>query len=110
MTQLSGQDASVLYIENDSIKSHFSVLTLYDQSTLKTPLRYRDILAYFDERVSGMPIFRRKLYPVPMDLDAPYSVLPKQGRSSAPPDGQSGAGDAHRCVGVHDRHGQLRAR
>jgi diacylglycerol O-acyltransferase len=72
MSQLAGQDASFLYLENDSIKSHFSVLTVYDQSELKAPLRYRDILAYFNERVSAMPVFRRKLYPVPLQLDAPY--------------------------------------
>jgi diacylglycerol O-acyltransferase len=87
MTQLAGQDASFLYIENDSIKSHFSMLTIYDQSLLKAPLRYRDILAYFDERVAGMPVFRRKLYPVPMDLDAPYF-----------------ADDAHFNIKSHVRH------
>jgi diacylglycerol O-acyltransferase len=72
MTQLAGQDASFLYLENETIKSHFSMLMVYDQSKLKEPLRYRDILAYFDERVAGMPVFRRKLYRVPLDLDAPY--------------------------------------
>jgi WS/DGAT/MGAT family acyltransferase len=72
MQQLAGQDASFLYIENESIKSHFTILTVYDQSALKKPLRYRDILTYFDARIAGMPVFRRKLFPVPLDLDAPY--------------------------------------
>ncbi len=72
MQQLAGQDASFLYVENESIKSHFTILTLYDQSKLKKPLRYRDILTYFDARIAGMPVFRRKLFPVPLDLDAPY--------------------------------------
>ena len=72
MSQLSGHDASFLYLENDSIKSHFTMLAIYDQSELKAPLRYRDILDYFNSRVAGIPVFKRKLYPVPLDLDAPY--------------------------------------
>jgi diacylglycerol O-acyltransferase / wax synthase len=87
MTQLAGQDASFLYVENDTIKSHFSMLTVYDQSALKAPLRYRDILAYFDERIAGMAVFRRKLYRVPLDLDAPYF-----------------ADDAHFNIESHIRH------
>ena len=72
MQQLAGQDAAFLYVENESLKTHFTLLMIYDQSALKKPLRYRDILAYFDVRMAGMPVFRRKLFPVPFDLDAPY--------------------------------------
>jgi hypothetical protein len=74
MKQISGQDAIFLYMENDAVKTHFSLLTIYDQSTLERPLRYRDILAYFEERMRGLPFFKRKLYPVPFELDSPYFV------------------------------------
>lgn len=74
MTQLKGQDASFIYVENESLKTHFTVLTVYDQSELEAPLRYQDILQYFGERIRGLPIFRCKLHHVPFELDAPYFV------------------------------------
>jgi len=74
MSQLSGQDAGFLYIENDTVKTHFTLMMIYDQSGLAEPLRYRDILRYFEERMPGLPVFRCKLHRVPLELDAPYFV------------------------------------
>lgn len=72
MSQLSSHDVGFLYAENDTFKTHATLLAIYDQSELKQPLRYRDILGYFDSRIAGMPVFRRKLFRVPLELDAPY--------------------------------------
>lgn len=75
MMQLSGQDATFLHLESAAVKTHFTVVTIYDQSTVPGGvLRYREIVAYFDRIMSALPIFRRRLQRVPMDLDAPYLV------------------------------------
>lgn len=75
MMQLSGQDAAFLHIESASVKTHFTVVTIYDQSTVPGGvLRYREIVAYFDRIMAAMPIFRRRLQRVPAALDAPYLV------------------------------------
>lgn len=75
MMQLTGQDAAFLHLESAAVKTHFTVVTVYDQSTVPGGvLRYRDIVAYFDRIMSAMPIFRRRLQHVPLHLDAPYLV------------------------------------
>jgi diacylglycerol O-acyltransferase / wax synthase len=75
MDQLAGQDAAFIYLENEVLKTHFTMLTIYDQSTAPGGnLRYRDVLRYFEDRILGMPVFRRKLHHVPLELDAPYFV------------------------------------
>lgn len=75
MRQLVGQDATFLHVETATIKTHFTILTIYDQSGVPGGvLRYRDILQYFDQRLTPLPVFRRKLVNVPFNLDAPYWV------------------------------------
>jgi len=75
MDQLKGQDAAFIYVENEALKSHFTMVAIYDQSTVPGgSLRYRDVLRYFEERIQGMPVFRRKLHHVPLELDAPYFI------------------------------------
>jgi WS/DGAT/MGAT family acyltransferase len=75
MRQLIGQDATFLHVETATIKTHFTILTIYDQSAVPGgALRYRDILKYFDQRLTPLPVFRRKLVNVPFNLDAPYWV------------------------------------
>jgi len=75
MDQLTGQDAAFIYVENEALKSHFTIVTIYDQSTVPGgSLRYRDVLRYFEDRIRGMPVFRRKLHRVPLELDAPYFI------------------------------------
>jgi diacylglycerol O-acyltransferase / wax synthase len=75
MFQLSGQDAAMFQLESAEVKTHFTVVTIYDQSTAPGgKLGYREILAYFDEVMAGLPIFRRKIREVPFGLDAPYLV------------------------------------
>jgi diacylglycerol O-acyltransferase len=79
MDQLTGQDAAFIYAENDALKSHFTIITLYDQSTVPGgTLRYREVLSYFEDRIKGLPVFKRKLYRVPLELDAPYFVEDEQ--------------------------------
>ena len=75
MRQLVGQDATFLHVETATVKTHFTILTIYDQSMVPGGmLRYRDILKYFDQRLTPLDVFRRKLVPVPFNLDAPYWV------------------------------------
>ncbi len=51
MRQLVGQDAAFLHVETATVKTHFTLLTIYDQSTAPGGrLRYRDILEYFEQR------------------------------------------------------------
>lgn len=57
------------------MKTHFTVVTIYDQSTVKGgKLGFQEILSYFDKVMAGLPIFRRKVCGVPFNLDAPYLV------------------------------------
>ena len=75
MRQLVGQDAAFLHVETATLKTHFTLVTVYDQSTVPGgKLRYRDILEYFNQRLTPMPVFRRKIVEVPFQLDAPYFV------------------------------------
>jgi diacylglycerol O-acyltransferase len=75
MPQISGQDALFIHTETPTFKSHFTILTIYDQSTVEGGvLRYRDIVEYFDKMLSPMPVFHRKLLPVPLQLDSPYWI------------------------------------
>lgn len=75
MLQLQSQDAGFLHLESASVKTHFTMITIYDQSTVPGgKLRYRDILAYFDRVMGAMPVFRRKLLRIPLSLDTPYLV------------------------------------
>ncbi len=75
MRQLVGQDAAFLHVETATVKTHFTLLTIYDQSTVPGGrLRYRDILEYFEQRLTPLPVFRRRIVEVPFQLDAPYFV------------------------------------
>lgn len=75
MRQLVGQDAAFLHVETATVKTHFTLLTIYDQSTAPGGrLRYRDILKYFEQRLTPLPVFRRRIIEVPFQLDAPYFV------------------------------------
>ena len=75
MRQLVGQDAAFLHVETATVKTHFTLLTIYDQSTVPGGrLRYRDILGYFEQRLTPLPVFRRRIVEVPFQLDAPYFV------------------------------------
>lgn len=75
MHQLTGLDASFLYMETPNAPMHISGLSIYDQSTAPSgKVRFKDVIAHFNERVRPIPTMTRRLVEVPFDLDHPYWV------------------------------------
>jgi diacylglycerol O-acyltransferase len=75
MQQLTGMDASFLYMETPNAPMHISGLAIYDQSTAPGGgVRFKDIIENYNHRLRAIPIMTRKLVEVPMNLDHPYWV------------------------------------
>ncbi|MEM7610605.1 MAG: wax ester/triacylglycerol synthase family O-acyltransferase [Pseudomonadota bacterium] len=75
MHQLSGLDASFLYLETANTPMHIGSLCIYDQSTAPGGhVRFKDILAFYEERLHRARVFRQRLARVPMSLDHPYWI------------------------------------
>ena len=75
MRQLTGQDASFLFMESQGAYLHLTALYIYDQSTVPGGLvRHKDILRYIESRLHTSPVFRQKLVTLPFNLDYPYWV------------------------------------
>jgi len=75
MHQLSGMDASFLYMETPNAPMHISGLAIYDQSTAPGgKVRFKDLIENYSERLRVIPPMTRKLVEVPMKLDHPYWV------------------------------------
>lgn len=78
MEQLSGQDASFLYSETARSPMHIGALAIYDPATTQgCKQRFKDILAFIEDRLDLAKTFRRKLVKVPFNLDHPYWVEDK---------------------------------
>ncbi len=75
MHQLTGMDASFLYLETPSAPMHISGLAIYDQSTAPGgKVRFKDIIENYSHRLRALPPTTRKLVEVPFNLDHPYWV------------------------------------
>ncbi|CAM3029355.1 diacylglycerol O-acyltransferase [Sphingomonas antarctica] len=75
MQQLSGQDASFVYLESPSTPMHIGSVGIYDPSTAPGGfVRFKDILRFIESRLSGARSFRQRLVRVPFDLDHPYWI------------------------------------
>lgn len=75
MQQLSGQDASFVYLETPSTPMHIGSVGIYDPSTAPDGfVRFKDILRFVESRLSGARSFRQRLVRVPFDLDHPYWI------------------------------------
>ena len=75
MHQLTGMDASFLYLATANAPMHISGLCIYDQSTApEGKVRFKEIIDNMSERVRALPPMTRKLVEVPMKLDHPYWV------------------------------------
>tara|TARA_B110000503_G_scaffold75368_1_gene116352 strand:+ start:22954 stop:24447 length:1494 start_codon:yes stop_codon:yes gene_type:complete len=75
MKQLTGLDASFLYLETANAPMHISGLSIYDQSTAPGgKVRFKDIIEHTNNRLMGLPVMTQKLVNVPMNLDHPYWV------------------------------------
>ena len=76
LKQLSGLDASFIYLDTDRASTGGTMIYVYDQSTIPGGghLRFKEILKHIESRTATSPIFRQKLKQVPMSLDYPYWV------------------------------------
>jgi WS/DGAT/MGAT family acyltransferase len=73
--QLNAQDAQFLYIQSGQTLTHVMAAYIYDPSTAPGgKVRFRDIVEHVRSRIDTSPVFKRKLYRLPLDLDHPYWV------------------------------------
>ena len=73
LKQLSGMDSLFLYTENHRAPLEVGCLQIYDPSTApKGEVRFKELLAAFQERLDRVDLFRQKLVEVPFSLDYPY--------------------------------------
>lgn len=91
MQQLSAQDAQFLYMETNKSLSHVTSVAIFDPSTAVTgKVRFKQIIEHVESRVHTSPIYKRRIYHVPLELDYPYWVE-----------------DEHFDIEYHIRHGRL---
>ncbi|WP_374943209.1 wax ester/triacylglycerol synthase family O-acyltransferase [Sphingomonas sp.] len=75
MQQLSGQDASFVYLETPHTPMHIGSVGIYDPATAPGGfVRFKDILSFVESRLAGARSFRQRLVRVPFDLDHPYWI------------------------------------
>ena len=73
LKQLSGMDSLFLYTENHRAPLEVGCLQFYDPSTAPNgEVRFKEILATFQQRLDRADLFRQKLVEVPFSLDYPY--------------------------------------
>jgi hypothetical protein len=66
-------DSLFLYTENHRAPLEVGCLQIYDPSTAPNgEVRFKEILATFQERLDRIDLFRQKLIEVPFSLDYPY--------------------------------------
>ena len=91
VSQLSAQDAQFLYIQSATNLTHVMAVYIYDPSTAPDgKVRFKDIIEHMRKRLDISPMFKRKLYRLPMDIDHPYWVK-----------------DEHFDLEAHISHGRL---
>jgi WS/DGAT/MGAT family acyltransferase len=76
--QLSGQDASFVYMETQHAHLHLTTVKIYDRSTVNGGISTAGIRQYIKSRLHTWPVFRQKLEFVPLNLDYPYWVDDEQ--------------------------------
>jgi len=91
MKQLSAQDAQFLYMETNKSLSHVTSVAIFDPSTAPGgTVRFKQIIEHVRSRLHTSPIYRRRIYHVPLELDYPYWVE-----------------DEHFDIEYHIRHSRL---
>lgn len=91
MQQLSAQDAQFLYMETNKSLSHVTSVGIFDPSTSPSgKVRFKQIIEHVRGRLHTSPIYKRRIYHVPMELDYPYWIE-----------------DEHFDIEYHIRHGRL---
>jgi WS/DGAT/MGAT family acyltransferase len=75
MQQLTGLDASFLYLETPNAPMHISGLAIYDPSTAPDgKVRFKQIIENTTQRIKRLPTLSKRLVTVPMGLDHPYWI------------------------------------
>ncbi|MEM7360204.1 MAG: wax ester/triacylglycerol synthase family O-acyltransferase [Pseudomonadota bacterium] len=91
MQQLSAQDAQFLYMETNKSLSQVTAVSIFDPSTAPGGVvRFKQIIDHVQSRLHTSPIYKRRLYHVPLELDYPYWIE-----------------DEHFDIEYHIRHGRL---
>ena len=73
--QLGAQDAQFLYLQTGDNLTHVMGVYVYDPSTAPGGrVRFKDIVRHIASRSHTSPVFRRRLYRLPFDIDHPYWV------------------------------------
>lgn len=76
MKQLGILDAAFINLELPNTPQHVGGVAFYDPSTAPGGfVRFKQVIANFEQRFSNMPLFRTRLVEVPAGLDNPYWVL-----------------------------------
>lgn len=74
MEQLSGLDASFLYLETPTLHMHVEMVTVFDPSTVPGGYSFAKMQAQIASRTHQAPVFRRLLIEVPFRLGHPVWV------------------------------------
>lgn len=91
MHQLSSQDAQFLYMETNKSLSQVTSVAIFDPSTAESgTVRFKQIIEHVQSRLNTSPIYRRRIYHVPLELDYPYWI-----------------DDEHFDIEYHIRHSRL---
>lgn len=91
MQQLSAQDAQFLYMETNKSLSHVTSVAIFDPSSAASgKVRFKQIIEHVESRLHTSPIYKRRIYHVPLELDYPYWIE-----------------DEHFDIEYHIRHGRL---
>lgn len=76
MKQLGTLDSAFINLEQPNTPQHVGGVAFYDPSTAPGGfVRFKQVIANFEQRFSRMPLFRTRLVEVPAGLDNPYWVL-----------------------------------
>jgi WS/DGAT/MGAT family acyltransferase len=74
MEQLTGLDATFLYLETPSLHMHVSMAAIFDPKTVPGGYAFDKLRDLVRSRLELAPIFRRRLVEVPFRLSHPYWV------------------------------------
>ena len=75
MKQLGILDSAFINLEQANTPQHVGGMGIYDPSTAPGGfVRFKDVIAGFERRLSSMPLFRTRLVEVPGGIDRPYWV------------------------------------
>jgi len=70
--QLSGLDGAFLTMESGTVFGHVGSVCILDTRTARRRLTLRHLTRVIESRLPLVPVFRRRLVPVPFGLDQPY--------------------------------------